>query len=100
MGVPGCPEFACCTASMESVRMVLMHRPSICCALISIAWCAAIIATSGFHSTPRARGSEAPAACHCSHLPFSCKGLLRILREVFIAADEEVPDGSKLHQDS
>ena len=24
MGVPGCPEFAACTASMESVRMVLI----------------------------------------------------------------------------
>src|SRR5271166_3728920 len=25
MGVPGCPELAACTASIESVRMVLMH---------------------------------------------------------------------------
>src|SRR5215813_15426230 len=25
MGVPGCPDLACCTASMERVRMVLMH---------------------------------------------------------------------------
>src|SRR5215467_2975636 len=25
MGVPGCPDFACCTASIESVRMVLIH---------------------------------------------------------------------------
>ena len=29
MGVPGCPESAFCTASMESVRMVLMHNSSI-----------------------------------------------------------------------
>src|SRR6516164_10419068 len=25
IGVPGCPEFACCTASMERVRMVLIQ---------------------------------------------------------------------------
>ena len=25
IGVPGCPDFACCTASMESVRMVFTH---------------------------------------------------------------------------
>src|SRR5262245_35348119 len=29
MGVPGCPDFACCTASIESVRMVLIHSWSI-----------------------------------------------------------------------
>jgi len=29
MGVPGCPESAFCTASIESVRMVLMHNSSI-----------------------------------------------------------------------
>src|SRR5579872_2241279 len=28
IGVPGCPEFACCTASMDSVRTVLMHNSS------------------------------------------------------------------------
>src|SRR5262245_5637681 len=28
IGVPGCPELACCTASMESVRMVLMESVS------------------------------------------------------------------------
>src|SRR5690348_1855808 len=28
MGVPGCPEFACCTASMDSVRTVLMQSSS------------------------------------------------------------------------
>ena len=26
IGVPGCPDFAVCTASIESVRMVLMVR--------------------------------------------------------------------------
>src|SRR5262244_807362 len=25
MGVPGCPDLACCTASIESVRMVLIQ---------------------------------------------------------------------------
>jgi ABC-type methionine transport system ATPase subunit len=29
IGMPGWPEFACCTASMASVRMVLMHSSSI-----------------------------------------------------------------------
>src|SRR5438128_2593638 len=29
MGVPGCPDFACCTASMHRVRMVLMQSSSI-----------------------------------------------------------------------
>ena len=29
MGVPGCPELAACTASMESVRIVLMQSISI-----------------------------------------------------------------------
>src|SRR6267378_5634922 len=29
IGVPGCPDLACCTASMESVRIVLMHSWSI-----------------------------------------------------------------------
>src|SRR5882762_9561819 len=33
IGVPGCPEFACCTASIESVRIVLMQSVSSCCAL-------------------------------------------------------------------
>src|ERR1700719_4722310 len=33
IGVPGCPEFACCTASIESVRIVLMQSASNCCAL-------------------------------------------------------------------
>src|SRR5215217_6885235 len=28
MGVPGCPEFAFCTASMASVRIVLTHSSS------------------------------------------------------------------------
>src|SRR5690242_3189227 len=28
MGVPGCPEFACCTASMDNVRTVLMQSSS------------------------------------------------------------------------
>src|SRR5437588_7474906 len=28
MGVPGCPELACCTASMDKVRMVLMLNRS------------------------------------------------------------------------
>src|SRR5215471_20529301 len=28
IGVPGCPDLACCTASMESVRIVLMHSSS------------------------------------------------------------------------
>src|SRR4029453_13456799 len=28
MGVPGCPELACCTASIASVRMVLILRVS------------------------------------------------------------------------
>ena len=28
-GIPGCPEFAFWTASIESVRIVLMHRSSI-----------------------------------------------------------------------
>src|SRR5216683_1222146 len=30
MGAPGCPEFACCTASIAKVRMVLMHSISNC----------------------------------------------------------------------
>src|SRR6478609_6829677 len=30
MGAPGCPEFACCTASIARVRMVLMHSVSSC----------------------------------------------------------------------
>ena len=25
-GRPGCPEFACCTVSMDSARMVAMER--------------------------------------------------------------------------
>ena len=29
MGVPGCPDFACCTASIHKVRMVLMQSSSI-----------------------------------------------------------------------
>ena len=28
IGIPGCPEFAFCTASIESVRIVLMHSSS------------------------------------------------------------------------
>src|SRR5271155_5665647 len=31
MGVPGCPEFAACTASMHNVRMVLMLVKSMFC---------------------------------------------------------------------
>src|SRR5215472_9217491 len=31
MGAPGCPEFACCTASIARVRMVLMQSVSNCC---------------------------------------------------------------------
>src|SRR5579864_7951001 len=30
MGAPGCPELACCTASIAKVRIVLMHRVSSC----------------------------------------------------------------------
>src|SRR4029077_580742 len=30
IGVPGCPDFACWTASIASVRIVSMHRASIC----------------------------------------------------------------------
>src|SRR5258708_18599675 len=26
IGMPGCPEFACCTASADNMRTVLMHR--------------------------------------------------------------------------
>ena len=26
IGIPGCPELACCTASMDNVRIVLMHN--------------------------------------------------------------------------
>ena len=29
MGVPGCPDFACWTASIDKVRMVLMQSSSI-----------------------------------------------------------------------
>ena len=28
IGIPGCPEFAFCTASIESIRIVLMHSSS------------------------------------------------------------------------
>src|SRR5436189_6458302 len=31
IGVPGCPEFAACTASMDKVRMVLIVNSSIGC---------------------------------------------------------------------
>src|SRR5271154_6172265 len=31
MGVPGCPEFAACTASMAKLRMVFMLVRSMCC---------------------------------------------------------------------
>ena len=31
MGVPGWPEFACCTASIDRVRMVLMQSLSMQC---------------------------------------------------------------------
>src|SRR5687767_9246501 len=31
MGVPGCPEFAACTASMDKVRIVLIVNSSIGC---------------------------------------------------------------------
>src|SRR5277367_2756601 len=34
MGVPGCPELAACTASMESVRIVLMQSISIVVAVV------------------------------------------------------------------
>src|SRR5262249_17794845 len=30
IGVPGCPEFACCTASIDRVRMVLIDSWSSC----------------------------------------------------------------------
>ena len=41
MGAPGCPELACCTASIASVRMVLMHNVSSCllvnvCSLVTM----------------------------------------------------------------
>src|SRR5215469_8611882 len=36
MGVPGWPEFACCTASMARVRIVLMHNWSVCLAGVVI----------------------------------------------------------------
>src|SRR5215469_229158 len=36
MGAPGCPEFACWTASMASVRMVLMHSVSSCLPLTTV----------------------------------------------------------------
>jgi hypothetical protein len=36
MGVPGCPELAACTASMESVRIVLMQSISIGVATLGI----------------------------------------------------------------
>ena len=31
IGAPGCPEFACCTPSIESVRIVLTHNWSMFC---------------------------------------------------------------------
>src|SRR5262245_57654807 len=34
MGAPGCPELACCTASIASVRMVLIDSWSICCTVV------------------------------------------------------------------
>ena len=29
IGIPGCPEFAFCTASIDNIRIVLMHNWSI-----------------------------------------------------------------------
>src|SRR5215471_20437461 len=34
IGVPGCPDFACCTASIERVRMVLIANCVICSSVI------------------------------------------------------------------
>src|SRR5690242_12097164 len=38
MGAPGWPELACCTASIESVRMVLMQSWSIVCWGTAVCW--------------------------------------------------------------
>ena len=46
MGAPGCPEFACCTASMASVRMVLMHNVS-SCLLVNV--CSLVTMGESFH---------------------------------------------------
>ena len=38
MGAPGWPEFACCTASMDNVRMVLMQSWSKVCCGTAVCW--------------------------------------------------------------
>src|SRR5215813_14311797 len=43
IGVPGCPDLACCTASIERVRMVLMHSWSIAVSVIGSATCVTIM---------------------------------------------------------
>src|SRR6266481_7968971 len=46
MGVPGCPDLACWTASIESVRIVLTHNRSISAFVISGAACVVLIVFS------------------------------------------------------
>src|SRR5258705_5654334 len=40
IGVPGCPEFACCTASIASVRIVFTQRVSSEVSVMSVPSCA------------------------------------------------------------
>src|SRR2546425_4017960 len=52
MGVPGCPEFACCTASIASVRIVFTQRVS---SEVSV------MSAPSVPSVMRGRGSEGDA---------------------------------------
>src|SRR5215472_6826495 len=48
MGVPGCPDLACCTASIESVRMVLIANWSNCAA-VNVSTTGAVLITAPYY---------------------------------------------------
>src|SRR4051812_33331927 len=64
MGVPGCPEFARWTASMDSVRMVLTHSSSKARWSVCTVKAAPLLPGSGARKLPKARKpwTDVPAA--------------------------------------
>src|ERR1039457_1998554 len=70
MGAPGCPELACCTASMERVRMVLIESWSSCSLVIGVP-CGAC--RPNFYDTVAGGGGGNPAAQICCPPPAHIK---------------------------
>src|SRR5271170_2885047 len=80
MGAPGWPEFACCTASIAKVRMVLMLRVS-SCLLVSNACSLATIESVSFERSDQSQASGDSASRATGSRDFPVSGSLPSFRK-------------------